>query len=258
MDNFISEYTKRCKSEVLKYGFKQRRQVFSRIVNDVYQNFYVEKLGLYPDGRGCRVGFAVLPLCQRLEAEQVSNGMGIYYLRRFEVTHWTEGDGWRYKAESTSISNCIEEIMRYLISYLLPFFERADSCETALQELINLEKLFNDNRIASLKMNGMEDKAGSDAELRLSDSAKYFMALKNGDYNFALKSRKSLEQQNTNAYNSMSEKGYLTDEDRIRREKNLSKLRDEITYLEASDRNYFQRVIEENEAYSREALKGIL
>ena len=81
MDTFIKDYTKRCDLIVSQYGFKKRKRVFARIINDVYQNFYVEKLGLYSYGRQCRIGFAVVPLCQKIEAEQALDGMGIYYLR---------------------------------------------------------------------------------------------------------------------------------------------------------------------------------
>lgn len=258
MDDFLKRFKIRCEAEVLQYGFKQKKNVFARIVNDVFQSFYIEKLGRYSGERECRIGFSILPLCQKLEAKWALSGVGIYYLKKFEVSHWMEGDGWRYKISSEDISYCIDEILIYINRYLLPFFERSDSCKTALPEVIALEKLFNENRKESLRRSGMEDKAGPNAELNLLDSTKYFMALKNGDYDFALKSRQALLQQNVDSYNSMSERGYLMEEDRLRREKSLAELRDEIDHLEIKDIGYFQRLLEENEAYSRENLKGII
>jgi len=258
MDNFIGEFTKRCKVEVLKYGFRQKKNVFGRIVDDVYQNFYIEKLRLTPDERRCRVGFAVVPLCQRLTENQISDGMGIYYLRKFEVSHWMDGDGWRYKVSSEDISVCVDEIISFINKYLLPFFERANSCKTALPEAIALEKLFNETRKESLRQNGMEDKAGSYVDLNLLDSAKYYMALKSGDFDFALKSRMALLQQNVDSYNSMKERGYLTEEDRMRREKKLAVLRSEISKIEGRDETYIQQLIIKNEEYSRECLQNIM
>ena len=258
MDNFISEYTKTCKRIVEKYGYKHKKRVFVRVINDVCQSFFVEKLGLTPNGRKCRVCFAVLPLCQRLDEKQVLDGIGKYSLKNFETAHWTKGDCWYYKTDPSSIKECISEIMRYIMIYLLPFFERANNCNSALQELINIEKLFNDNRKASLELAGIADNAGLYAELNILDSAKYYMALKNNDFDFALNSRKALEHNNANAYNSAFERGEMTEEAQLLREKDLEELREEIKNLEARNLNYFRRLIEENEISSREALRDIL
>jgi len=152
----------------------------------------------------------------------------------------------------------LKEIVRYLTSYLLPYFEHATSCKTALPELIKLEKTLHDNLVADRKSSGIEYHADHDAVLNLSDDTKYFLALKNGDYDLALRSRQALLQQNIDSYNSMSERGYLTEEDRLRREKGLAELRSEIDRLEARDTGYFQRLLEENEAYSRENLRTVL
>ena len=256
MNYLFKNYYESCKATFSQYGFKKKNGAFARVVNDIMQNFAIEKL---KSGRACRVEFAIIPLCLRIEKEYISGGVYSHYLKKFEIVSWTLFDSWEYdKNSEASMDACLEEIMRYLTSYLLPFFERANSCETALPELIKLERLFNDNRMEILRISGIEDRADPGTEFLISDCVKYYMALKNGDYGLALKSRQALLQQNLDAYNSMAEGGYLTEENRMRREKGLETLRDEIDHLSANDIGYFQRLLEENEVYSRENLKGFV
>lgn len=256
MDYLIKNYIEACKPEVLPLGFKRRKNAFVRVINDVLQNFTIEKIS---SGWACRVDFSIIPLCLRIEKEYISGGVYPHYLKKFELISGTPSDSWEYdKHSEASMDACLREIMRYVTSYLLPFFEHATNCQTALPEVIRLEKTLNDKWLASRKSSGIEDHAGPNAGLDLLDSTKYFMALKNGDYDFALKSRQALLQQHMNSYNSMSERGYLTEEDRVRREKGIAELRGEIAHLEAKDTGYFQRLLEENEAYSRESLRTVL
>ena len=257
MDDFLKQLKKKCRAEISQYGFIQKKNVFARIVNDVFQSFHIEKIVRSFNLRECRIGFAVLPLCQKLDANWVLSGVDKYYLREFEVTHWTEGDDWKYKIDSDEISSCIDEILVYISRYLIPFFERSDTCKTALPEIVKLEKLFNDNRKESLRQSGKKDMADPYAEINLIDSVKYYMALKNGDLDFALKCRRALLKQNVDSYNSMAERGYLIEEDRLRREKAIAMLRNEINEIEYHNEVYIQQIIVDNEAYSQENLKSI-
>jgi hypothetical protein len=256
MDYLIKNYIEACKPEVLPFGFKRRKNAFVRVINDVLQNVSIETIS---SGWACRVDFSIIPLCLRIEKEYISWEAYPHYLKEFELISGTPSDSWEYdKHSEASMDACLREIMRYLTSYLLPFFERATSCETALPEVIRFEKTLNDKWLASRKSSGIEDHADPDAGLNLLDSTKYFMALKNGDYDFALRSRQALLQQHIDSYNSMSERGYLTEEDRLEREEGIAELRSEIDRLEARDTGYFQRLLEENEAYSRENLRTVL
>ena len=256
MNYLLENYYKSCKTLFAQYGFKKKNKAFSRVTNDVMQNFVLEKL---KSGRTCRVEFAVIPLCLRIEKEYISGGVYSHNLRKFESSHFVKWDEWEYDPKSEeSMDVCINEIIRYLTSYLIPFFERTSSCETALPELIKLEKLFHHNRKESLRISGIEDRAYPSPGFRLSDSVKYYISLKTGDFEFALKSRKALLQQNVDSYNSMFEKGYLTEEEQARREKSITKLRDEINRIENKDVSYIRRIIIENEAYSKEVLKSIM
>ncbi len=256
MDYLIKNYIEACKPEVLPFGFRRRKNAFVRVINDVLQDFAIEKIS---SGWAGRVDFAVLPLCSRIEKRDILGGANSHYLKAFEPISGTPSDSWEYDRNSeASMDACLKEIVRYLTSYLLPYFEHATSCKTALPELIKLERTLHANLVADRKSSGFEYHADPDAELNLSDNTKYFLALKNGDYDLALRSRQALLQQNMNSYNSMSERGYLTEEDRLEREEGIAELRSEIDRLEARDIDYFQRLLEENEAYSRENLKTVL
>ena len=257
MDNFLKQLKKKCRVEVSQYGFIQKKNVFARIVNDVFQSFHIEKIARGTNQRECRVGFSVLPLCQKLDAKWALSGVDKYYLRKFEVIDWTEGDGWQYKIDSDKISSCIDDILVYINKHLIPFFERSDTCKAALPEIIKLEKLFNENRKESLRQCGMSDEACPNAELNLIDSVKYYMALKNGDFNFALKCRIAQLEQNLNSYNSMMKMGYLTEADSLRRKKRIAILTTDINEIEHRNEAYIQKVIFDNEAHSGENLRSI-
>lgn len=258
MDDFLKQYRTECEMKVSQYGFNRKKNIFVRLVNDVLQTFYIEKLGIHSYERAARVGFSVIPLCQRIETEQVLDGFGVYYLRNFEISTLTEGNGWRYKSIPEDIDACVKEILMYTNKYLLPFFERANSCKAALSEVLALEKIFNNNRLESLKLCNIADRLDPNVELNLLDSKKYFMALKSGDYDFALKSRKALLEQNMTAYHSAQTNSYMTSKKLHEQEEMLGKLQDEIQHLEEKDWNYFKTMIVDNEDYSREKLKDII
>lgn len=255
MNYFNSQYQAGCKALVAPYGFKRKNKGFVRVINDVCQSFDMEKLSRGPGQKACRIGFVVRPLCQPLNVQQVERG-GLYYLKKFEICDDGEPDGWRYKYDPESISLCIEEVMRYISAYMIPFFERATCTKSAFSELIALEKLFNENRVAYLNLKGIEDGAGPDAELNLFDGAKYYMALKNGNYDYAMKSRSAVLQLNLVAYES--EKGFLPEEVLAERREVIQRLHREIELLDKGDYDFFRNLVEENEAISKENLKKFM
>lgn len=258
MDDFLKKYRMACEAEVSPYGFKRKKNVFIRVVNDVCQNFYVEKLGRYSYGRECRVGFSVQPLCSKFDREWILSGVGLYYLKKFELNDFRHMDGWCYKVDPVSISACVDEIVYYIKRYLLPFFESAASCKTALPDLIALEKLLYKNHTSILDLNNIEYVENSHMEFDIMDNVKYFMALKSEDYDFALRSRKALLKQNIRSYESMDKIGYLNEESRMERKEQIREIQDEIQKIEEKDWAYIQTMIENNEAYSREELKDII
>ena len=59
--------------------------------------------------------------------------------------------------------------------------------------------------------------------------------------------------QNIEAYESV--KGFLSPESLNERENDIQKLRKALKYIENKDEDYFYRLLEENEGFSRESLK---
>lgn len=256
MDDFLNKYISGCETILLPYGFKRKNKVFFRLVNDVIQSICIEKLGRYSYGRECRVEFSVNPLCKRIESKELLEGLGGYYLREFEISNCLASDRWMYKDTSEDISACVNEIFIYISKYLIPFFERVNNCKDALCEVIALEKLFYYNHIERTKLKGIKFIAGYSMEVVIFDSIKYFMALKSGDYDFALESRKALLEQNVWAYESS--KNTLPEDVKIKREKGIINLQNEIQRLEEKDWDYFEKLVADNESYSMESLKDII
>ena len=257
MDFFSLQYQARCKKLVQQYGFHHRKNVFIRITHDVCQSFYMERLGRGPFRKLCRIGFSVLPLCQNISAQRVEAGVGLYYLRKFQISDGAEeSDGWVYSLKKESISACIEEISQYLELYLIPFFERANHTQAAFHELIALEKIFQENRLASLQLSGIKDCAANKSGIHLLDSPKYYMALKNGNYDYAKESCAAFLQQNLTAYESS--KAFLSEKNLAERMEIIQELRHELDLLKAENTDYFRNLMERNESCSRENLKKYL
>jgi len=251
----LEKYYKMCRELTEPYGFKKRGQAFVRVVNDVMQNFLIERIG---SDRECRITFAVLPLCMRIEKEYIKGGVYSRELRRFEPAVFpSSSDGWDYDSRSIqSMDTCVAEIARFLGSYLLPFFEHAKSSQTALPELQKLSYLFRETRLKGLQLSGMEDRSDGLPQLLYTEDI-YFMALKNGDYDLALQcKRRNLTRAMAN-YQSMLEKECLTPENKAERERRIANLETTVERLVAHETDYFQQLLSENEEYSKVVLKEL-
>ena len=252
-DRYSSLFQTSCEQAVLPYHFIRKKNAFIRVVNDVCQTFYIERLGRGPGTHVCRIGFCVLPLCQKLDAETIEKGVGLYYLRKFELSGEEELDGWRYTSTQEDASRCANEIIRYLNQYLIPFFERANCAERAFDELISLEALFEANRQLYLRLAGIEDLACAGVGFSVLDGTKCDMALKNGNYAYVKMKWQALLQQNQQAYENA--KSFLSERLLSERMDRIQRLENELSLLAAEKFSYFQQLIEENESYSRQQLK---
>jgi len=196
MASYIYDLSKGCLELSQPYGFQKTNKYFWRIVNDMYQSFSVDSYGLYPGVKEFRIVFSVMPLCMGLRPDFRRPSSGPYYLKRFEasanpydgISRWNDSsDGWVYTSDPTCQQTCRSEATRMLAEHLLPFFERTTHSESALEELIQLEALFHDNRLKNLGLSGRPelDPAGPNARLDLYDSTKYYLAIKAGNFEFA-------------------------------------------------------------------------
>lgn len=191
MKKFIQICTKQCADIAQEVGFKQSKNVFWRVVNDMYQTFYIETFKAYAGMKNCRVGFCVIPLCAGVSAETDIRQQGLYYLKKFEPAYhfddWQPWDGWLYNNDEKVREYCCKEITRMLKEYLIPFFEKTSQSATSLPELIALEALFDDNRLSLGPGRAPAiDATGGAARLNKYDSIKYYLAVKAEDFAFAL------------------------------------------------------------------------
>ena len=171
---------KLCKERLSPYGFVRKNRLFLRIKNDVIHTCNLIKatgLPIYS------VEFEVLPLCME-QPVYLSSG-GIYRMDEFTTDHEKFG-GWVCDPNfKLSARNESELLLDAIDTHLLPFFERCSSCIAALSEVLLLEELIDNNRKTILKRENLQDLAEPWRERALSDSRKYYMALKAGNYEFA-------------------------------------------------------------------------
>lgn len=283
-----SECLKRCKELSAPYGFKKAKDVFWRIAGDMFQRFYVDTSNQYIGCRKCRVGFDIFPLCLGIDAQPYIAPFPLsssYYLKAFKISNNCASlDGWLYTGDLESKQLCCDEVASLLITDLMPFFERTTSSETALAEILKLEKLFNDNRIAG-GWHPRREKIGG-TPLR-------YLAIKAGDYDLALDgldqelklcvdSYERVKAEHESNYPSSQvrreevdllikhlwSKDYLQiiregafQNEQIsaawlfRYEDQAKKVQQLLNHLQAKDTAYFQRLFEENEAASRKSFE---
>lgn len=247
----MKKYHELIKPIVLDHGFKRKRNVYYRVVNDVLQNFCFEKVC---SGRECRVRFCVAPLACRLSEV----GIGLDCLKSFDTSETSMSpntwDSWEYdRNEPKSIDACIAEIVRYLKIYLIPYFERADSCQTALLELIGFDIRKNEQRITLLNRCGGQDRADILSVLNLYDGCKYYMALKNKNYEFVLLCHKAILKSAMEGY-EYAKSVDMEEESLNERKEAIARLKYEERKLLERDDEYFSKIIWENEEYSRKML----
>ena len=247
MDNIVKKYLEICNSEFSQYGFKQHKRAFVRVVNDVVQIFAIEKSRFYKE---YKVVFAIIPLCLRIEKHYVKGSVYSKSLRRLEYAEWAlKGDCWKYDPKSNrSIDECVESIITQVTKHLIPLFKRADSCKTAYNELCEVDKIV----FGSIKPDGSDSKYFKDGVFLL-DNVKYYIALKNGNYDIALDYLRAFEQQNEKSFDSIVKMGYLKDKECIRREKILVDLRKEIERISKQEEHHManlQKLLKDNEEHS--------
>jgi len=288
MDDLLKKYYSKIAPVLAERGFLRKGRMFGRIVNDVFQGASIEKLRRGQAFRECRIEFGVWPLCEGLTLSRCLDFCDWYYLRQFEVFHdyavlsvpekitaenaaafgaalgrflsvasgsvkRDNGDcfSWAYEPTPDSIDACVAELYRFVVTYLMPFFERADSCSTALGEIISLEKLFNSNRLAMLQEMCREDGARTLDGVLWNDRRKLLMALRTENFDLAQKVAEIMLSSDTDAYRSAQEHGFS----------NLEKWRASVEQgeellarIQQRDKAYFRKTLNEQEVRSREEL----
>jgi hypothetical protein len=170
-----------CKAEFSSVGFRTNGNNHWRVVNDVYQAFYLRRSSF---GDSFTITFGILPLCQGLSRTD-KNSPGLPY----ELGIFAGGMQWWKMPSDNSTEEemfaCVQELMAYLKKHLIPFFDMSKSCATAYESVVELEK-----HISHIQ---------STADVYACDRRKYYMLLKKGDYSTAIAILLSIRTQNMRA-----------------------------------------------------------
>jgi hypothetical protein len=138
MEYFTQQCFPRIKTIVEPLGFKRDKMLFGRIINDVWQSFYIDIINRTKDYAVCRVGFEISPLCRKLEYQWICN---TWVLELGEPLGRQQRDYWDYSRTSEeSVNSCIDIIIENISARLIPLFEQATDSKMALKALCSVEK----------------------------------------------------------------------------------------------------------------------
>ena len=169
-----------CTQKYKVFGFVRCSSFYARIKGDIIQTFYLKHSQYVPS---CTVTFGIIPLCL---PQPHFLSAGAYELDKFVVELHKYSSLWTFDPDSDeSMEKCIKSLTNAIDMYLIPFFDRCYDCKSALEELIKLEELFEENRQKILQLIGGSDMAAPWYERSLFDYKKYYMALKSHNLIYA-------------------------------------------------------------------------
>lgn len=159
-----------------QYGFKKKRNVYIRLVNDMVQVFNLKKMY----GCKCSIEFDSFPLC-------AGNTVffGTHDIDMFEEIKYFEKQDKRFiyfKDDESSIYRVAEELFNVAKKYLFPYFESTDNSKSHFDTWVNPK--------TNLYMRRYDDSPNADDALESFCSWNYQLhaiALKNHNYSFAIK-----------------------------------------------------------------------
>lgn len=227
MDLFLQNYKSYFKPLISEYGFKNYKNAYYRVINDVAQYFVLHRW--VPFGRSCTIEFNVFPLCMGLSKKSfLTASKDIVQL--IGTTKW-----WDYDPNNEeSVVKTITQMYTVAKEYLIPFFEKATDSAAAFDEICKLEKkIYTDIPEGIIK----------------NDYSKICFAIKLGNYDKAIEFLKVAENQylyvDTQTLENLDKhekEQYLR---RIAEE--LSSIRREIECLSKPDMDYIGNFIKEGE-----------
>lgn len=187
MASIFSLFHSYCKARLKPLGFAKHGNLWCRIVGDVYQGICIEKSAMKT--KICNVDFGIVPLCSLI---QYPDGVGQYRLDELWPLDSFNLDPVKkvisYNPKVVDAEEVMSKIKKGIEEYVLPMFEECGDCATSFDALIRLQYLIAERRKAVLDYLRLEDcsKITPDEGIMLNEHI-FFMALKNGDYDFAMK-----------------------------------------------------------------------
>lgn len=230
MDYLTKVYKERCKKEFSELGFKCYRKYFYRVINDMFQIFYLHKS---VSGSGCTVEFSSVPLCIGNCIQKTYCGSD--HIKMFENDYsWFQYD--RYN--ENSVNSCVDEMIGYMRKYLIPFFQSSENSNQAYFATCEFQK--NNYRIGVF----------------LADTNLFYMALKSKMYDKSIEHLIAKRNHTETAYkiNKEHARGCLPSEYEERIQNEIEEIDYKIKMLTEHNLEYIQKHIHENE---RDALLNL-
>ncbi len=237
---FNKNYTKKYQS----YGFCRKKSTYARIKGDTIQAF---TLRYFYITRSYSVEFGIWPLCL---PQPVFLDGGIYNLYQFVDDPYNNAKGWVYEKDSEeSIEQCAESISRVIDEYLLPFFDTCHDCQTALPQLIKLEKQFEIIRLNRLKAKGIKNCAKPWQWGSLWDGKKYYMALKSDNWPYVKRYLDCQIEHHKKTIASFDDPNATKQPEIVKQRfsEGLIELVERMDHLQGKDYGYFKTSLQTNE-----------
>lgn len=254
--DILKVYKARCREEFYQYGFKSHGNNHFRIINDVYQDFLLFRS---MSGYECKIQFTIFPLCYGLDKRYKCGGyLGFESGGPYREWGWMfntgerkESRGWMFEYDRNSeksIKNCVEEMISYIKTKIIPFLERGSDSASAYKE------------IRSLKDSILGGREGNEY-IYDDDDRMYCMLLKMGDYDKAVEYLKREIDEYKNLieeYENLNEdrdETYISPEEKNQEFKEkIVNLEEEMRHVSQRDMDYINKFIKTNERKSLESL----
>jgi len=266
-DKLLKQYHIALKRISEQYGFIKHNETYYRIINDIKQSFSIERINIVPKIRDYRVTFGIIPLSQRINS--YSQGED-YYLKMFLMDQIADDmymrldndkDSWRC-FNSNNITAITNEIFNCISNALINIFSNCESADKAFYEIDKLRLMKEEYRKRYLKYNNIPDKyiytAGEYTITRL------YLALKSQNYTYAYSYYNyilcTMQNSCINIKQQIISEG--VEESNIQvlinnyeeLQQKCDRVKEYIKQLENGNYVFFDKMIEENEAFSRQQL----
>ena len=250
MDKVKQSFNKLCDIKYRTYGFRRFNCTYARIQSDMLQSFSLRK----SNGRDLyNVFFGIVPLCNTI----LSLDMEIYSLDQLCDDAATYSYGWSPDlTEIDAEQACSQRIITAIEKNLMPLFLKCSNCKVALNELIKIEMVLENNRKISLQREGRSDCAESQFSSSLFDPNKYCLALKAKDYTY-MKKHLLLKLSFYDKRISAIENGELQQPDVVYQHfiQEREETRKQLLKLEVHDDCYFDQLVAKQEQQTTMLLK---
>jgi hypothetical protein len=227
MMNLRQKFNYEIKPLIQEKGFRKNKDFYYRVTPELLQGFYLKIYSC----RMCDIYYSVLPI--RGEIEE-------YYLLRPQcyksmyrlVGRKHEKDFYYTPSLDQSVISCTLIMVNYFETYILPFFNIATTCDSALKWYLEHEKFTKES-------------------LNYLDYSLFELALNTGNYDIAIKccnaflANHSIDERRVNDYSAENLKRL---KDLVERDKLYIKMLKEGNYV------FFDKLLNEKEISSREIL----